>query len=241
MKKRIVIFSGAGLSAESGVPTFRESGGLWENHRIEDVASPQGWASNSQMVLDFYAKRFLKMRNCQPNPAHLAIAELAKHHDVVCITQNIDDLLERAGVSNVWHLHGRIDWKKCEFHEDIPAYPNDLFCCSYKDDLQEPIILGDKCPQCGAQVRPDVVWFGEAVNMRQDYLQDLVETTDVFIGVGTSAKVYPAAGLLGIFENTPEKVFIDPKPAREVLNGFKVMAKTASEAMPEYVKNLLPA
>ncbi len=239
MKKRIVIFSGAGLSAESGVPTFRESDGLWESHRIEDVASPEGWAKDVALVLDFYAKRFQKMKTCLPNPAHEAIAELSKHHYVVCITQNIDDLLERAGVKNVWHLHGRIDWKKCEFHEDIPAYRNDLFCCSYKDTISNPITLEDKCPQCGARVRPDVVWFGEAVNMQHDYLEDLVETTDVFIGVGTSAKVYPAAGLLNVFEQAPEKYFIDPKPAREVLAGFKVFDKKASEAIPTLVKSLI--
>jgi len=239
MKKRFVIFSGAGLSAESGVPTFRESGGLWETHRIEDVASPEGWQKDPELVLDFYAKRFEKMKTCKPNPAHLAIAELSHHHDVVCITQNIDDLLERAGVKNVWHIHGRIDWKKCEFHEDIPAYPNDLFCCSYKDSLTHPISMSDKCPQCGARVRPDVVWFGESVNMQEDYLEELIRTTDVFIGVGTSAKVYPAASLLGVFQHTTEKIFIDPHPAREVLHGFRVMAKTASEAMPSLVKSFL--
>ena len=116
MKKRIVIFSGAGLSAESGIPTFREADGLWEQHRIEEVASPEGWRQNPALVLEFYAKRFEKMKTCLPNPAHKAIAKLSLHHEVICITQNIDDLLERAGVENVWHLHGQINVQKCQWH-----------------------------------------------------------------------------------------------------------------------------
>ena len=113
-KKRVVVFSGAGLSAESGIPTFRGSDGLWENHRIEDVASPEGWARDPKLVLNFYAMRFEKVQSVQPNVGHFALAKLQEKFDVINITQNIDDLLERAGCRNVWHLHGRIDYQKCE-------------------------------------------------------------------------------------------------------------------------------
>jgi NAD-dependent deacetylase len=237
--KKIVIFSGAGLSAESGIPTFRDSNGLWEQHRIEDVASPEGWQRNPALVLDFYAKRFEKMQTCKPNPAHHAIARLSEHFEVICITQNIDNLLEQAGVKNVWHLHGRIDNQKCEWHTSIPAYSDPRFLCDYQAEITTPILLGDKCAACGGQLRPDVVWFGEAVDMRADYLDELVRAADVFIGVGTSAQVYPAAGLLSHFRRTKQKFFIDPKPAYEALVGFEVLAGRASEKMPELAERLI--
>jgi len=239
MKKRIVIFSGAGLSAESGIPTFRESDGLWEQHRIEDVASPEGWQRNPSLVLDFYAKRFKKMQTCKPNLAHEAIAKLSRHHEVLCITQNIDDLLEKAGVKTVWHLHGQIDVQKCEWHASVAAYRDERFQCEFKSPITKPILLGDACPKCGGQLRPDVVWFGEAVDMRHRFLQELIRTTDVFIGVGTSAKVYPAAGLLVAFDDAKEKYFIDPKPAYSALDDFEVLCGTASEKMPLLVEQLI--
>jgi NAD-dependent deacetylase len=235
----IVLFSGAGLSAESGIPTFRDSGGLWEQHRIEDVASPEGWARNRTLVLDFYAMRFLKQQQCQPNPAHLAIAELSKHHTVTNITQNIDTLLERAGCENVWHLHGRIDQQKCEFHHSL-AFPYDTqFECDYRSRIERPIALGDTCPKCGGQLRPDIVWFGEPVDMRDDLLTELVGSAEIFIGVGTSAVVYPAAGLLPLFRRTEEKYFIDPHPNYEMLQGYQVLQGSASEQLPKLVKRLI--
>ncbi|ACF15133.1 Silent information regulator protein Sir2 [Chloroherpeton thalassium ATCC 35110] len=239
MKKRIVIFSGAGLSAESDIPTFRDSNGLWESHRIEDVASPEGWQRNPALVLDFYAKRYEKMQTCKPNSAHEAIAKLSLRHEVICITQNIDNLLEQAGVETVWHLHGRIDVQKCEWHKSIPAYYDERFQCDFSGAIKRPIAFGDACPVCGGQLRPDVVWFGEAVDMRQSYLQELVRTTDIFIGVGTSAQVYPAAGLLSIFEKVRDKYFIDPKPAYSVLSDFEVLNGSASEKMPLLVDQLI--
>lgn len=233
MKKTIVIFSGAGLSAESGIPTFRDSGGLWEQHRIEDVASPEGWAKNKKLVLDFYGMRFRKQLECKPNPAHRAIAKLSQQHTVVNITQNIDTLLERAGCENVWHLHGRIDMQKCENHYSLGFSFDSDFTCDYKSQITKPIQLGDKCPKCGAQLRPDIVWFGEPVDMREHELMELIRTADVFIGIGTSAQVYPAAGLLPMFRRTPQKYFIDPHPAYEALNGYEVMKGSASEMMPK--------
>ncbi len=237
-KKTIVIFSGAGLSTESGIPTFRDSGGLWEQHRIEDVASPEGWMRNKKMVLDFYAARFLKQQQCQPNPAHHAIAALGKHHTVINITQNIDTLLERAGCEHVWHLHGRIDMQKCEHHHSIGFTYEDA-SCDYHSAISQPIKFGDACPHCGGQLRPDIVWFGEAVDMREEYLQKLTSRTDIFIGVGTSAIVYPAAGLLPLFRHTPEKYFIDPNPNYDVLDNYAMLQGTASEQMPKLVEKLV--
>ncbi len=238
-KKTIVIFSGAGLSAESGVPTFRDSGGLWEQHRIEDVASPEGWTRNKKLVLNFYAERFLSQNKCMPNPAHSAIALLSKHHTVTNITQNIDTLLERAGCNTVWHLHGRIDMQKCEFHNSV-GFPNSIeFECDFKSTIEKPIALGDLCPKCGGQLRPDVVWFGEPVDMREEYLQKLIYSTDIFIGVGTSALVYPAAGIISMFRRTIEKYFIDPHPNHEVLNGFTIIQGKASETLPGLIEKLI--
>jgi NAD-dependent deacetylase len=238
-RKTLVVFSGAGLSAESGISTFRDSGGLWEQHRIEDVASPEGWQRNKKLVLDFYAQRFAKAMSCAPNPAHAAIAALQDDFDVVNITQNIDTLLERAGAKNVWHLHGRIDFQKCEHHFSIFADDDADFNCDYRAQISSPTRLGDLCPKCGGQLRPDVVWFGEAVDMRQDYLQTLIFKAEIFIGVGTSAQVYPAAGLLPLFRATPKKYFVDPRPAYDVLNGYEVLEGTASHQVPLLVKRLL--
>ncbi|MHB1050874.1 MAG: SIR2 family NAD-dependent protein deacylase [Bacteroidota bacterium] len=235
----IVVFSGAGLSTESGIPTFRDSGGLWEQHRIEDVASPEGWARNKQLVLDFYGMRYVKQRECQPNPAHHAIAGLSARYRVVNITQNIDTLLERAGNENVWHLHGRIDMQKCEFHFSLAFDDDTEYSCDYRSSIEKPIRFGDCCPRCGGQLRPDIVWFGEPVDMRQEYLNELVESTDIFIGVGTSAQVYPAAGLLPLFRRTKEKYFIDPHPNYELLDGFTVLKGSASEQMPRLVSTLI--
>ena len=137
----IVVFSGAGLSAESGIPTFRDSGGLWEQHRIEDVASPEGWTRNKQLVLDFYGMRFRKQQECIPNPAHYAIAELSKHFHVTNITQNIDTLLERAGNEQVWHLHGRIDMQKCEYHRSLAFDDDDTYSCDFRERIENPITL----------------------------------------------------------------------------------------------------
>lgn len=236
--KKIVVFSGAGLSAESGISTFRDSGGLWENHKIEDVAAPIGWMKNQALVLDFYAQRFVQMQQCQPNAAHQAIAKLATIFDVVCITQNIDTLLEKAGVKEVWHLHGRIDYQKCEWHFSIP--PMDaLWQCDYKAEITQPIKLGERCPKCRKLLRPDVVWFGEAVDMRVDTLYEIVSKIDIFIGVGTSAQVYPAANLLRFFKEVKAKYFIDPNPNYAVLEGFTILEGTASEKMPQLVEQLI--
>ncbi|MBW7888521.1 MAG: silent information regulator protein Sir2 [Bacteroidetes bacterium] len=239
MKRTIVIFSGAGLSAESGIPTFRDADGVWEQHRIEDVATPEAWRRNKQLVLEFYAMRFHKAQEVQPNPAHHAIAMLQKNFTVINITQNIDTLLERAGCTSVWHLHGRIDFQKCEHHYSLQFLDEFFPACDFSSQIFKPIKLGDTCPKCALQLRPDVVWFGEPVDMRENELFSLQKEADIFIGIGTSAQVYPAAGLLSVFRYTKEKYFIDPKPAYEVLNGFSVLQGTASEQMPKLAESLL--
>jgi NAD-dependent deacetylase len=235
----IVVFSGAGLSAESGIPTFRDALGLWEAHRIEDVATPGGWSRDRGLVLRFYAQRFARLQTCKPNPGHLALAALERTHDVHHITQNVDTLLESAGASQVWHLHGRLDQAKCEWHQAIPIRPRSRYRCHYLTTLQQPIALGDCCPWCGGQLRPNVVWFEEAVDMREAELQHLIATADVFIGVGTSAQVYPAAGLLQLFADTPRRWFVDPQPEFSLLRAYDVLRGTASQQLPRLVDELL--
>jgi NAD-dependent deacetylase len=236
MKKYLVVFSGAGLSKESGVPTFRDAkDGLWENYRIEEVASQDGWQRDKRLVLDFYAARTRQIRACAPNEAHKAIARLQEKYHVLNITQNIDDLLERAGCEHVWHLHGSINFRKCEWHHSIGFAD---FRCDFQAAQTEPVSLGETCPSCEGQLRPDIVWFGEAVDMREGYLLDLAEKTDIFIGVGTSAQVYPAAGMLNVFAPAQEKYFIDPHPPAS-LSGFKILTGPAGEQLPRLAQDLL--
>jgi NAD-dependent deacetylase len=235
----IVVFSGAGLSAESGIPTFRDALGLWEQHRIEDVATPAGWARDRELVLRFYAQRLEKAWACQPNAGHRALVRLEERHDVHHVTQNVDTLLEKAGATHVWHLHGRLDQAKCEWHNSIPIRPRGKFSCTYRTPLTRPIELGDLCPRCGGQLRPDVVWFEEAVDLQQSHLQQLIAKADVFIGVGTSAQVYPAAGLLQVFADTPRKYFVDPRPEPAALPGYDIRQGAAGIQLPLLVDDLL--
>ncbi|HTO14869.1 MAG TPA: NAD-dependent deacylase [Edaphocola sp.] len=182
IKKTIVVLSGAGISAESGLQTFRDSDGLWEDHRVEDVATPQAFNKNPKMVLDFYNYRRKNVANVEPNAAHFGLAALEKEFNVQIITQNIDDLHERAGSTEVYHLHGEI-FKMRSINNEQLILPN------YED-----IKLGDLAPD-GHQLRPHIVWFGEAVPMIETVLP-FVEKADIFIVIGTSLQVYPAAGLL---------------------------------------------
>ena len=236
--KKAVIFSGAGLSAESGIPTFRDRGGLWDNYPIEAVASPEGWAKDPALVLDFYRQCFEQMQNCKPNAAHDAIAQLQEKFDVLCITQNIDTLLEKAGVKNVIHIHGRIDYGKCEWHFSIPPR-NAEWECDYRTEITQAIEMSDRCPKCSKQLRPDVVWFGEAVFLPKREIRQILPEVEVFIGVGTSAQVYPASSLLYSFEDVPQKYFIDPAPPSHLLLDYTLLRGTAVEKMPDLVSSLL--
>ena len=237
--KTIVVFSGAGLSKESGIPTFRDSlGGLWENYSVEEVASRDGWNRDPSIVLGFYASRWETLQKCHPNAAHLAIAELGRHFHVINVTQNVDDLLERAGVSDAIHLHGRLNSRKCEWHQSIFGDPNNPeFHCDYRVEHTAPVQLGDTCPRCGGRMRPDIVWFGESVDMRWEYFEQLAKSTDVFIGVGTSGQVEPAASLLSVFRPTKEKYFIDPAPPSQVTD-YKLFTGTACQHLPDLVEQL---
>jgi len=212
-QRTVVVFSGAGLSAESGIPTFRDSNGLWESHRVEDVASPDGWRRAPALVLRFYELRFRAAQAAPPNEAHRSIARLQAKFNVLNITQNIDDLLERAGCERVAHLHGLITRRKCEFHRDI--FGDGDYTCDFKVHQDIPVKLGDLCPKCGGQLRPDVVWFGEAVDLDFRQLSLLVDELErhdgVFICVGTSAQVQPASHLIPLFSSVNSKYIIDVK------------------------------
>lgn len=193
----IVVLSGAGISADSGLATFRDSGGLWEGHNIEEVASIQGWYQNKEKVLDFYNKRREQLANAEPNAGHAAITELEDDFDVTVVTQNVDNLHERAGSTNVLHLHGLLTEARSE--EDPSIITNIGF---------NPIKLGDKAPD-GTQLRPNVVWFGEPVPMIEK-AAEAVMNADIFIVVGTSLAVYPAASLVHYAKNFIPKFLIDP-------------------------------
>ncbi|WP_194768063.1 SIR2 family NAD-dependent protein deacylase [Tamlana sp. I1] len=212
--KHIVVLTGAGMSAESGINTFRDADGLWEGHDVMEVATPEGFAANPELVLDFYNQRRKQLFEVEPNQAHFDLAELEKDFKVSIITQNVDDLHERAGSSNVIHLHGELRKVKSTFDEnDIIPWEND-------------ILLGDLCKK-GHQLRPHIVWFGEAVPM-MDKAIDICETADILMIIGTSMQVYPAAGLKDyVPENTPT-YFIDPKPNISSRKNLIVMAETAT-------------
>ena len=196
-KKRLIVFTGAGISAESGIKTFRDSGGLWEEHRIEDVATPEAWVKNSELVLNFYNQRRKQVIDAKPNAAHDFIAELQNKFDVQVITQNVDDLHERAGSIHVMHLHGEI------MKARSTADP-DLIYLLKKADL----LIGDMCIK-GSQLRPHIVWFGEDVPQIEQ-ANIFAEKADLFVVVGTSLNVYPAAGIINFVKVTTPKWLVDP-------------------------------
>ena len=197
MKKKIVVLSGAGISAESGLSTFRDSGGLWEGHNVMDVASPDGWRRNKKLVLEFYNQRRRQLNNAKPNDAHLYLVKLEKKFEVTIVTQNVDDLHERAGSEKVIHLHGELNQARST------ADPGLIYELNGKD-----INLGDKC-ELGSQLRPNIVWFGEPVPMIDTAVREAL-SADIFIVIGTSLVVYPAAGLLEFVPDDSPKYLIDP-------------------------------
>lgn len=242
MKKTIVVFSGAGLSQESGIPTFRDSNGLWHSHRVEDVASQDGWISNPELVLNFYEQRFKGVKSCEPSAAHKALASLEEKFNVINITQNIDDLLERAGCTNITHLHGVINERKCEWHKNITVLDGDMnFTCDYLASHDAPVKLGEKCPKCDGQLRPNVVWFGEAVSMDYDYLSELAKEVKyndgTFICVGTSAQVYPASYLISYFSQVKNKYIVDLKPQK--VSDYTLLKGMAGEQLTLLAEALL--
>jgi len=214
-KKNLIVFTGAGISAESGIKTFRDSGGLWEEFRIEDVATIQAWDKNRELVLEFYNQRRKQVMAAKPNNAHNFIAELQTKFDVQIVTQNVDDLHERAGSKNVMHLHGEI--MKARSTVD-PSLIYQL--------TKEELKVGDNCVK-GSQLRPHIVWFGEDVP-QMDVTNSLAEQADFFVVIGTSLNVYPAAGILNFVKANTPKWLVDPGDFNlDYIKGLKHIKQTA--------------
>ena len=225
--QHIVVLTGAGMSAESGLKTFRDANGLWEGHNVTEVATPEGFETNPKLVLEFYNQRRRQLLDTNPNFAHYSIAQLEQDYNVSVITQNIDDLHERAGSTNVTHLHGEILKVRSTFNE------NDIY------DWKKDLILGDACKQ-GYQLRPHVVWFGEAVPMIEKAIE-ICLTADILVVIGTSMQVYPAASLIHYVSHGIPIYFIDPKPNIESKQNLTVIAKNATEGIKDcinYIKAL---
>ncbi|MGB4415890.1 MAG: NAD-dependent deacylase [Paludibacter sp.] len=221
-KKKLVVLTGAGMSAESGISTFRGAGGLWEKHPVEEVATPEGWRRNPQLVLDFYNQRRKQLLTVEPNAGHFALAEFEKYFDVQIITQNVDNLHERAGSTKVLHLHGELTKVRSTGPEE------EIFDLSPENYETH---LGDKCPK-GYQLRPHIVWFGEAVPEIENAI-NLAEQADVFLVIGTSLNVYPAAGLLHYVPRTTPVFLIDPNEVMAPQQHITVIKKGASEGLKE--------
>jgi NAD-dependent deacetylase len=225
--KKIVVLTGAGISAESGIRTFRDSDGLWEEHRVEDVATFEAWQRNQALVLDFYNQRRKQLYKVKPNAGHIALVELEKKFDIQIITQNVDDLHEQAGSTRVLHLHGELRKVRSTIDENL-VYTLDGW------ELKK----GDLCEK-GSQLRPHIVWFGEAVPMIEPAI-DLSAEADIFIVIGTSLNVYPAASLVYYIKANTPVYLIDPHA--EMLSGVKnltVVRETAGSGVPKLVKQLL--
>ncbi len=223
--KKVVVLTGAGISAESGIKTFRDADGLWEGHDIMEVASPMGWRDNPENVLNFYNQRRRQLLEVKPNPAHNALFQLEEHFEVNIVTQNVDDLHERAGSSKVLHLHGELLKARSTTNEE------------YVIDWKKDIRLGDFCNNKN-QLRPHIVWFGEAVPLFEKAIE-ITENADILLIVGTSMQVYPAAALVDYVKEEVPVYFIDPNPSIPSNSKIKVIKDKASIAVPELVKKLI--
>ncbi len=227
MRRKITVFTGAGVSADSGIQTFRDAGGLWENFRIEEVATPEAFAENPKKVLDFYNRRFEQLKEVEPNAAHHAIAELEKHFEVVVITQNVDNLHERAGSSRIIHLHGELSKCRSTYNPGklYPMPPQGL----------KP---GDLAPD-GGQLRPHIVWFGELVPAMDEAAEAMLGS-DYLMIVGTSLQVYPAAGLAYMADPSCRILLVDPAEApSDLINRLKHYQYKAAIGVPKCVEDLL--
>ena len=226
-KKKLVVLTGAGISAESGLSTFRDANGLWEGHDVMEVASPQGWRKNPALVLDFYNQRRKSAHQVMPNPGHQALADLEKDFEVTIITQNVDNLHERAGSSRVIHLHGSLFQSRSTLDEHLV----------YDMESWE-LNLGDKCEK-GSQLRPNIVWFGEMVPLMEVAAQE-ARKADIFMVVGTSLVVYPAAGLVHYVPQETPIYVIDPHlPEMPPRAGLHLIEAKAGEALPKLASELV--
>jgi NAD-dependent protein deacetylase/lipoamidase len=227
--KNIVVLSGAGISAESGINTFRDAGGLWEGHEVMSVASPQGWQNDQRLVLDFYNQRRSQLLKVSPNLGHKSLVDLETYYNVYVVTQNVDDLHERAGSKSVIHLHGEL------LKSQSTLDPELVYEC--RDDMN----IGDTCEK-GSQLRPFIVWFGEQVPKLENAVA-LIQQADIVIIVGTSMQVYPAASLAGYAPLHCQFFYLDPKPAvNEAVNNLsrlKVIKETATIGLPKLVNELI--
>ncbi len=221
---KIAVLTGAGISAESGLKTFRDSNGLWEGHDVMQVASPQGFENDPQLVLDFYNARRRQLLEVQPNAAHKALVTLEKEHEVTIITQNVDDLHERAGSSKVLHLHGELLKVRSTFKSDL--------ILDWKNDLN----VGDFC-EFNHQMRPHIVWFGEEVPLMEDAMQ-IVENADIVIIIGTSMQVYPAAGLVQYTSYDARIYFVDPNPSITSSERITVISENATTGVPKVISEI---
>ena len=222
--KHIVVLTGAGISAESGVKTFRDHDGLWEGYDIMEVASPQGFRANPELVLDFYNQWRRQLKEVDPNEAHKGLAQLENNHNVTVVTQNVDDLHERAGSTNVLHLHGEL------LKVRSTGNPNDIKYWT------EDINLGDTC-ELGYQLRPHIVWFGEDVPMIEKAIE-ICLTADILLIIGTSMQVYPAASLMHYVQATTPIFYIDPRPATVNHLNIKIIPKSATEGIKDFLDAL---
>ncbi len=222
--QNIVVFTGAGISAESGLGTFRDSGGLWEQFKIEDVATPEAFERNPELVLNFYNLRREQLLESKPNAAHISLNKLSEKYNLHIITQNIDDLHERSGSKNILHLHGKLMESKSSIDDSL-IYPIEGV----------NLKIGDLCEN-GSQLRPNVVWFGEAVPKMIDAIS-ITKKADIFIVIGTSLNVYPAASLLNYTDNAKRIILIDLKAEQE--RGIEVIKEKATIAVPKLVRDLV--
>ena len=231
MKKNLVILSGAGMSAESGISTFRDAGGLWDKYPVMQVASAEGYVRDPELVINFYNERRKQLLDVEPNAGHIGLAELEKDFNVTVVTQNVDNLHERAGSTCIIHLHGELT-KVCSSRDPYnPRYIKELKPEEYE------VKMGDKAGD-GSQLRPFIVWFGEAVPEIETAV-DYVEKADIFVIIGTSMNVYPAAGLLNYVPRTAEVYLIDPKPVdTHSMRQIHIIQKGASEGVKELKKLL---
>ena len=229
--KNLVILTGAGMSAESGISTFRDAGGLWDKYPVMQVASAEGYVRDPELVINFYNERRKQLLDVEPNAGHIGLAELEKDFNVTVVTQNVDNLHERAGSTRIIHLHGELT-KVCSSRDPYnPRYVRELKPEEYE------VKMGDKAGD-GSQLRPFIVWFGEAVPEIETAV-DYVEKADIFVIIGTSMNVYPAAGLLNYVPRTAEVYLIDPKPVdTHSMRQIHIIQKGASEGVKELKKLL---
>ncbi|MBO0322451.1 NAD-dependent deacylase [Muricauda sp. CAU 1633] len=227
-KPKIVVLTGAGMSAESGLKTFRDADGLWEGHDVMEVASPQGFAKNPELVLEFYNQRRRQLLEVNPNAGHLALATLEQHFEVSIVTQNVDNLHEQAGSSHVVHLHGELFKVRSTWDE------------THILDWTSDLVLGD-LDENGHQLRPHIVWFGEMVPLLETAAQ-ITQEAEILIIIGTSMQVYPAASLIHYAQKETPIYFIDPRPTirSSDFDKLTVIAETAAEGVPKLVEQLVP-